>query len=744
MLEVNTNIVRSPLSPFAPRKKLGFLDILASFAERTATLASHIRFVAMVLMSFLRSDCLCDAVHAQSAKTTATSPVVQTTPTIVQVARQPLRSRFGTTDSEEVITLGNQTPGDRIGLEGVVYRYTDVKTANQNGGYIRWYVLLRRMDGMPFARDEQLQLEFIAMSTGFEPEVLHNIELTQGALESTSSFLVPEYPDDASYRWQNRVIRFYRNGRELRGLKASQRGNNNNNNVASQRNNGVSKLPTVMIGTSASLSSIASSAALVELQSLESKEGWCLPHESLALLSRLPTDWRELAVYPSLAIGADELSTCNPQQTKALRQYVATGGKLIIADCPIKPDLREDIAAWIKAFSPASLSNSKHVNSNRESQPSSLLFSIGFGELIVHQGKQNDAYGPQSLFAVSSRDSRLDRLFGVELMEWTIPKLGQPPVIAFCFSIGAFAVLAGPVLLWWTNVKTRRPIWFLLFFPLFAFVITSSIFAYAIIHDGLGITGRIRSITWVDAQSGFGSAYSRQTYFSGFPPSSVEFKNTSEFWEVPSPHDERGPDYSNDPHSDVRLQVIGDRQIYQGLLTAREQKQWIVTTPVEDLKPFEWLEPSDEGDKRIRNRLSETWKMGLFVDKDRKIYVVDGLATGKAIEAKSISLDDARILLNKAVPKLLYPPGYSDVGSQSLFGWFNNSRSYYNRYQSNANGNVKSLQSSFESTLDKWSIDSIVKPNQFILIIDRADHLDRPFETNVYETDSSHFVMGTW
>ncbi len=724
MLEVNTKLV---------------------LISTSSDLASKTRLIAIVLMCLLSLDRLSDFSYAQSAKTPATSQSSQTTPSTVQVARQPLRNRFGSTASEEVITLGSPVPGERLGLEGIVYRYTDVRNVkgNQNGGYIRWYVLLRRMDGKPFARDERLQLEFLSSSTGFEPEVVHTIELGQGALESKSSFLVPDYPDErSSYRWQNRIVRFYSNGRELRGLTTSNRPSYNS--AVPQPSNAVSNLPAVVIGTSASMDNLVSSADLNEFKSLESKEGWVLPHLSLALLSHLPTDWRELAVYTSLAIGADELLTCSPQQTLALRQYVAAGGKLVIADCPIKPAIREDIAAWINSFSPASLTSLRRMNANRGNQPNYFLRSIGFGELVVFEGKLDDTYGPQSIFAVPFGDSRLERLFDVDLMDWTIPKLGQPPVIAFCLSIGAFAVLAGPVLLWWTNVKTRRPIWLLLFFPLFAFVITSSIFAYAVIHDGFGITSRIRSITWVDAQSGLGFAYSRQTYFSGFPPASVEFKNTSEIWEVPSPHDDRGSVYMSDPHSDVRLQMIGDRQIYRGLLTAREQKQWLVTTPLEGLKPFEWLEATDENVKQVRNTMSEPWKLGILVDEERKIYVVDGLAAGKSIEAKSISIEDARIMLNKASPKPFYPEGYSDAGSQSLFGWFNNSQSYANRYKANINSSGKTLQSSFESTLDNWSNESLVKPNQFILLIDRADHLDRPFKTNITETDSSHFVIGTW
>ena len=46
--------------------------------------------------------------------------------------------------------------------------------------------------------------------------------------------------------------------------------------------------------------------------------------------------------------------------------------------------------------------------------------------------------------------------------------------------------------------------------------------------------------------------------------------------------------------------------------------------------------------------------------------------------------------------------------------------------------------------IDDWSQDQLVKPRQFWMLLERADHLDRPFESNVNESESSHVMMGTW
>ena len=612
-------------------------------------------------------------------KTSSTKSTSQAT----QIPRPTLQSRVSAIDSVELYTLGNTSNarlGAKHGLEGVVYRYSSSKSEMDQSGYIRWYVVIRRFDGKPFPRDEQLQFHFLEFCSGFEPEVIHSIELRQGTLESESSFLAPSYPAFNTNRWRRIVCNVYSDGREIRGLKTIQGGLHNFNQ---QQNGGVEQARSIVIANPSSTIGIDSQST-DQLEILESRDGWVIPSLNVALLAHLPTDWRELAAYSNLAIDADELVTCSPEQSRALRQFVVAGGQLVIADCPPIPKIKQEIKAWLNAFMPSSVQERSHWTEQPESKKpeskksfASSFASIGFGQIYLSQGKLNEftrERGPNGFFY---RRPRLDRLFEVDLMNWTIPKLGQPPVIVFCIAIGAFAVLAGPALMWWTNIKIRRPVWLLVFFPFFALIITTSIFAYALLHDGFGISARIRSMTWVDAATGFGCAYSRQTYFSGFPPSSVDFDNASEVWEVASPHDDRDNNYQNEPTSAVSLQMTSDQQRYRGFLTAREQKQWIVTTPVENLKPFEWTPSTEDELPRVRNLLKESWSLAVFVERDKSIYIAERVGANDNIELKEISLVEARILSGKSIPAPDFPLGYSQNGSQSLFDWMNYRAAYY-------------------------------------------------------------------
>ncbi len=688
------------------------------------------------LVSLFLVACTLAEVHAQSD-----------VPLVTQIPRQSLQNLVKVNDQDECVTLGNALMGRTNGLEGIVCREGDFGTGNDFGGYVRWHVVFRRIDGLPFPRDEQLRMSFLATYTGYEPEVIHGIELRQGDFESRSSFLAPSYSRGSpGYHWRQVFCRVYSDGRELRGLRGMHNGGYNYN--GQQNADPQAKFRSIVIGSRDSINELATltTEERQKFGTLESKNRWLLSQSHLALLKNLPTDWREIAAKPSYAIDADELKLLVPEQSLTLQQFVVAGGQLIIADCQTVLDtsgeLRKDVDEWLKKFVPSTAKNpeswdiKKDVNTNRKEKS----LPIGFGKIVVYQDDVDQFTKPQAALSIFNTVPRLDRLFDTEMMNWMIPKLGQPPVLMFCLSIGAFAVMAGPGLLWWTNVKTRRPIWLLVFFPLFALLITSSIFAYALVHDGFGTSGRIRSITWVDAESGFGCAYSRQTYFSGFPPSITAFKNVSEVWEVQSPHEDRRRTYTSEPESDVSLRTADGQQIYRGLLTAREQKQWMVTTPVAGLKPFEWARPSDDKAPRVRNLLREAWQLAIFVDRDKNLYSVPRLAAESESELQPIAIEDARKRLIDATPKPLYPVGYFGNGSQSLFDWFSNN----SNYRSASLGNGVNLPESIEAVIESWPKGELAKPNRFMILLERADHLDRPYQANVTETDSSHLMMGTW
>ena len=75
-----------------------------------------------------------------------------------------------------------------------------------------------------------------------------------------------------------------------------------------------------------------------------------------------------------------------------------------------------------------------------------------------------------------------------------------------------------------------------------------------------------------------------------------------------------------------------------------------------------------------------------------------------------------------------------------MFDWFSNNSNYRNG--SFVNG--VSLNNTLEAMIESWPTTELTKPNRFMIVLERAEHLDRPFTTNVTETDSSHIMIGTW
>ncbi|MDZ4851376.1 MAG: hypothetical protein SGI77_18970 [Pirellulaceae bacterium] len=659
-----------------------------------------------------------------------------------RAARQPLQSLAQVTSTDDIITFGG-IPGRTDGLEGVVYRFDDIRSDYDCSGYLRWYVILRRVDGKPFPRDEHLSMKFLAMFSGYEPEIVHGIELRQGALESRSSFLAPAYPCQMqTYQQRSISSKLFSEGRELRGLTTISSGYFNS---GSQKNTPQKGTKIVRLGQLSSFKVGFDKNHVSQLKLLESREGWILPELDLALLSHLPSDWRELAATPCFAIKVDDLLSSTQEQSTVLCKFVAAGGQLIIVDCPSPPDMPEEVERWIESFVLGGTRQASNWTIKRETKTNrcASYLSVGFGHFVLFDGKLYNKVPNEALSVAIHRPSRMNRLFNVDLMDWTIPKLGQPPVIAFFLSICAFAILAGPVLLWWTNVKQKRPVLLLLLFPLSAMLITASIFAFALLHDGWGTSSRIRSLTWVDNTTGLGCAYSRQTYFSGFPPSSVEFSSASEVWEVPSPNATRNNYPGYEPHSEVKRREFADKQSYVGLFTAREQKQWMVTTPVDGLKPFEWeqTEQSEQSElPRVRNLLAENWRVAVFVDSEKRVYIAEQVGSKGSIELTATTAEDARDKVMGCVVLPAYPPNYSSADSYNLFGWFGN----YSRLNTSRVSIGKHGGNHIESSGEEFLQDLGKKGRQFLIVLERAEHLDRPFTSGVYESDSSHMMMGTW
>ncbi len=151
------------------------------------------------------------------------------------------------------------------------------------------------------------------------------------------------------------------------------------------------------------------------------------------------------------------------------------------------------------------------------------VHSLGLGRVV--QMKDEDPFPGsfqfwESVKLVSGNRLAWPNRFGVDVANgndrfwsWLIPSVGKPPVKSFVFLNILFAAIVGPLCYFFLRRRDRL---YLLYFaaPALAFLVTASLFAYAIGSDGLSTKVRARQVTWLDQGSDLAVRQSLQTYYA--------------------------------------------------------------------------------------------------------------------------------------------------------------------------------------------------------------------------------------
>ncbi len=675
--------------------------------------------------------------YAQTVTKSPTAPKK----TAVPKRSPPVRTNLNTRNGVAFGFAGPTAPGATLGLQGMIIR--DGFDSIESPGYRRWNITFNRSDGLPFPRDQQLEFSFGSFESPDSPAAKFKTELKQGALEHRDTFLLPEYFDTSKGRVQAWAeFRCYADGRELKGL--ANRTMLNFNNTATST---VTQIDAVIIATKPILlAQFGSEFSAEEKSALKNKTVYNLVDRKIATPEWLPEDWRELMSCSSIAVDARSFEDFTEEQQASLTGFVVAGGELILADFKDPTSIGDKLINWFESSSSKPISKIvDEMNANKKTIE--LGSEIGFGRILLAQEQVEHFYRHgDDRGTIPKWANRAERLFDIDKMEWTIEKIGRPPVWLFLLSITTFTLGAGPGLMWWLNHRLNRPIWLLGVFPIIAALITFSIFGFAFFSDGFGIHGRLRSITKLNAKTGLSSVYSRQTYFSGFPPKVAQFDLDSEVFCVRSDHEGRGfSTWNATTSTQPSIEMSDASQDFRGLLTARVQKQWITTKPLQDFRPFEFSGASTDETWQIRNMLDESWLMGIFVDQEKRVWLVENVAKNSDAKLRPIDKATAFSLIKTNLPVTRFPAGYFDNPNQSLFDWFS-SDSYYNytiTQRRNRFSNITILES-YESVPDNWLQRNLNEPNQFCLFLERGNHVDRPFGDRVRESDSSHIVVGKW
>jgi hypothetical protein len=662
--------------------------------------------------------------------------------------------------SERVtLIIGDPSLGETLGLSGYLHGI-----GSETEGYNGWELVLQNADGSPFTADLSLQLDLNINTTGsVSYSVAVPVVLSSGLSESRTPFLVP-FGDlslqDGRWILVNYRVRISQDGRSLPGLFSELK---NHQSITLRTNVNPNQVPVpglILLSDatvqtrrvvdwqkSAPVVGTANARNVVDAEQLFKNDWgeliasnqWVHPNFGLAVVDRLPTNWLEFSSRSELIVSIQDFAKLDVAQRAAIHDYALAGGTFVVSNCDLEAGLDSELRAWIEQIAPNHLQSdlflkqAENLNSVDHFRSIGPSIRVGFGGIVLSQADLS--FYQSNIFAGSKRSGAGSR-GASHVMDWYIPRVGQPPVIGFSIFICAFALLAGPLLLWLAHHRLQRPILLLLVLPPLAITIAGAILLYSLLKDGFETHARVRSATWVNQTTSRGVSHSRQTYFSGLPPRQVSFSSRSEVWPTPETLTRRGR--SSSPLN-IGLNWSSDSQSYSGFLTPRTQCQWTVTTPFDSLPTFDYVITPDTGKlAKIQNVMKDDWIVGFFCDKNSKLSHVGPTAAGERGVLSDVVVETALTEIRKLTQPLAFPPGYPTTGSPSIGDWMVNS---YSSDSYMAEGNMSEM----EQKLQMWLSGSrFLKPGGFLLLLRTASYLDQPLRETVRESDSFHVLTGTW
>lgn len=215
-----------------------------------------------------------------------------------------------------------------------------------------------------------------------------------------------------------------------------------------------------------------------------------------------------------------------------------------------------------------------------------------------------------------------------------IDSVGKPPVWVFCALVLLFGILIGPGLLLLTAWIGRRSLLILLV-PTLSLAATLLIVSYEVLHEGFATTIRVNSVLAVDEITGRGFAWSRQTYFSGWPSDDgFVFPKSAFFRPVDFSFRER--ERTEAPSRSARSQIQVDESQWRwvGWLRAREQQQMLLGHPVRSKSPIK-VTPVGRNQLSIKNLTAERLPIVLVRDGGDGYYAAENLDPGMEVVCSS-------------------------------------------------------------------------------------------------------------
>jgi hypothetical protein len=210
-----------------------------------------------------------------------------------------------------------------------------------------------------------------------------------------------------------------------------------------------------------------------------------------------------------------------------------------------------------------------------------------------------------------------------------VPDVGLAPVTEFQVLITLFVLAIGPVNYWVLKRYNRLQL-LVLTVPLAAVLLTSSLFAYAILSDGFGTTVRAQSVTTLDQRTGDAACWSRLSYYAGLAPGQgLTMPDDVAVYPIIPGWNDTGVDASVGAARELTWED-NEAKMTRGWLRSRTPTQYLTVRARKSPHRLELIPAA--GKVRAVNQLGTAIRFLLVIDKDGKLFAGEKLSR----ESKSV------------------------------------------------------------------------------------------------------------
>ena len=325
-----------------------------------------------------------------------------------------------------------------------------------------------------------------------------------------------------------------------------------------------------------------------------------------------------------------------------------------------------------------------------------------------------------------------------------IPGVGEAPVTSFLVLISLFVVVIGPVNYYLLH-RRRKLFLLLLTVPLGAGVITSALFSYALVSDGLGVRLRARSLTSIDQTNGRTVSWSRQSYYAGLAPSAgMSFPLDAAIYTIdhrPTGH------YGQPKDMGRRLRWNSAQRLSQGYLNSRSTSQVIV---IESRATGLGIDIDEGGGEsttpRVTNRLGVDIQQLLIQSTAGRSLACGQVPVGSSVQLHAIDVKEFPNNWNKlfAAQRPQFPIGFDPNQVENASAIFGNSYAWWQQVDRGLPEptTATSVLERGLRNIGNVKLDEM-RPRSYIALVRQAPNVSLGIES-VAEEASFHVVTGNW